>query len=82
MWTRNVRVIGSAWGWSLPRTRPVALTEGSSVKVTTISGSGGAAADSYRATIKHGVAPVLAGDLGSPSVGLHDFASLGAAGRD
>ena len=47
--TRNVRVTGSACG-STVRTRAFAVTDGSSVKVTVIVGSGGAARSTWAGT--------------------------------
>ena len=71
--TRKVRVIGSACG-STWRTRPMAVTDGSSVRETTISGSAGAERIDLGRHVEHRVAPVLTGDLEDRLAGLHHLA--------
>ena len=78
--TSKVRVTGSACG-ATSRTRPFAVTDGSSVRMTLISGRR-RRPDHLRRHVEHGVAPVLAGDLEDHLPGLNDFARFGAARGD
>ena len=77
--TSKVRVTGLACG-ATSRTRPRAVTDGSSVRLTVISGSLGADADDLRRHVEDRVAPVLARKLDDHLAGLHDLAGA-RAGR-
>ena len=79
--TLNVRVTGSACG-STWRTRPFAVTAGSSVRATMIVGIRGSRPDHLRRHVEYGVPSLPAGHLEDHLSGLHDFPQLGAPGGD
>ena len=79
--TRNVRVIGSAWG-STCRTRPIAVTEGSSVRDTVILGSAGAERITWAGTSNTASRPSWRATWKTVWPGLHDLAGFGGSRRD
>ena len=78
--TSNVRVTGSACG-ATSRTRPVAVTLGSSVSRTVICGIARRRAEQLRRHVEDGIAPALAGEPNDHLPRLHHLARFRASGR-